>query len=211
MLVGQSQGGATVIAALGYAPAYAHELHLLGAVSTGAMYTPPYPLQRPPADPNKVDDTIAYQYYSVLAAQQIDPSLKPAEIFKPRGEALFEHARSTCVIPLEADVDLEGLTPANALQPGAHARLAAWWNSWQRFPTLKFAQPVFVSIGSEDPGAPGQRALVKDACAAGTVVEGHLYPGHDHSGTVNLSLEDSVPFAKRLLASQPITPRCSVD
>jgi len=210
VLIGQSQGGAAVVAAAGYAPDYARDLHILGAVSTGAMYTPPYPLQRPPAHPDKVEGTIAYEYYSVLAAQQIDPTLKPSEIFTPRGEALFEHARSTCVIPLEADVELAGLTPANALQPSGRARLAGWWSAWQRFPTLKFAIPLFISIGSDDPGAPGQRALVKDACAAGTVVEAHGYPGHDHNGTVNRSLEDSVPFIKRLLAGQAIAPRCTV-
>ncbi|HEX7853084.1 MAG TPA: lipase family protein [Sphingobium sp.] len=211
LLVGQSQGGAAVVAAAGYAPSYARDLHILGTISTGAMYTPPYPLKRPPADPDKVEETIAYQYYSVLAAQQIDPTLRPSEIFKPQGEALFEHARSTCVIPLEADVVLAGLTRANALQPGGQARLASWWSAWQRFPTLKLEQPLFVSIGSDDPGAPGQHALVKDACAAGTIVEGHVYDGRDHSGTVNLSLSDSVPFAKRLLAGDAVAPRCLPD
>jgi len=56
--------------------------------------------------------------------------------------------------------------------------------------------------------APGQRALVKDACAAGTVIEAHVYPGHDHQGTVNLSLADSVPFVRRVFAGQPVTPQC---
>ncbi|AYJ88144.1 alpha/beta hydrolase [Sphingomonas paeninsulae] len=211
VLVGQSQGGAAVIATAGYGPSYAPDIHILGAIATGAMYTPPYPLKSAPVDLNKVEETIAYQYYSVLAAQQIDSSLQASEIFTPRGEALFEHARSTCVIPLEADVVLAGLTRANALKPGAQARLASWWSDWQRFPTLKFAQPVFVSIGTDDPGAPGQRALIKDACAAGTTIEAHVYPGRDHSGTVNLSLDDSVPFARRLIAGEHIVPRCAVD
>jgi hypothetical protein len=53
-----------------------------------------------------------------------------------------------------------------------------------------------------------QGALVKDACAAGTQVVWRRYPGLDHSGTLNASLADSLPFARSLLAGQPVASNC---
>jgi hypothetical protein len=40
-------------------------------------------------------------------------------------------------------------------------------------------------------------------------VEAHFYPGQDHSGTVNASLVDSVPFVKKAFAGQSIAGNCS--
>ena len=75
---------------------------------------------------------------------------------------------------------------------------------------FKLSGPVFMGIGAadKDVNPQTQLALVKQACAAGTVVEAHLYAGLDHSGTVNGSLPDSLPFVRRALAGEPITPRC---
>ncbi|MBV9139446.1 MAG: hypothetical protein JO115_00720 [Pseudonocardiales bacterium] len=53
-----------------------------------------------------------------------------------------------------------------------------------------------------------QQRLASDACAAGSTVELHIYPGLDHSPTVNASLVDSIPFARKAFAGQPITGNC---
>ena len=53
--------------------------------------------------------------------------------------------------------------------------------------------------------------LVADACKAGTVVEGHLYHGLGHSETVNASLQDSIPFAKKVIAGEKIQSICKPD
>jgi hypothetical protein len=53
--------------------------------------------------------------------------------------------------------------------------------------------------------------LVADACKAGTVVEGHLYHGLGHSETVNASLKDSIPFAKKVIAGEKIQAICKPD
>ena len=81
VLVGQSQGGSAVFAAAGYAPAYAPELAIRATVATGTIYNAsPATLASLPKfesayrrDPERVDPTLAYQFYSVLSAQQIDP------------------------------------------------------------------------------------------------------------------------------------------
>jgi hypothetical protein len=46
------------------------------------------------------------------------------------------------------------------------------------------------------------------ACHEGSTVEAHYYEGSDHSGAVNASLVDSVPFVKKLLAGQRIAGNC---
>lgn len=213
LLVGQSQGGAAVFAAAGYAPVYAPDLHILGTVGTGVMYSPP----RKPgavsagpafADPHKVQPTIAYQYYSILSAQQVDPSIKATDVLTDLAAPLIEEARGSCLFSLEEDVVVLGLTPATAYRAGGRARLQPWWDAFQKFPTLKIRQPVFIGVGATDTLAPSDIALIHDACAAGTVVEGHVYAGHDHMATVNASLRDSIPFVRKLLAGQPITPSC---
>ena len=70
--------------------------------------------------------------------------------------------------------------------------------------------PVFIGSGDQDHDAAPARqlALVRDACAAGSVVEAHLYAGLDHSATVNASLKDSVPFVRKVMAGEAISPIC---
>jgi hypothetical protein len=72
---------------------------------------------------------------------------------------------------------------------------------------------LFVGTGEidKDVSPKGQLALVADACAAGTIVEAHLYAGLDHNGTVNASLKDSVPFARKVMQDVAITPQCAPE
>jgi pimeloyl-ACP methyl ester carboxylesterase len=209
LLVGQSQGGAAVFAAAGYAPGYAPDLDVRGTVATGVMYRPPGEAAAAPAErSHKLDPTLAYQFLSVLAAQQYDPSLKASEILTDQALPLLEQARVSCLDTLEEDVEGLGLTAADAIQPGAEARLAPWWDAYQRFPTLQLKQPVFIGAGADDGLAPAQLALARNACAAGATVEIHLYLRRDHSGAVNTSLQDSLPFARKVIAGEPIQPIC---
>jgi predicted esterase len=79
------------------------------------------------------------------------------------------------------------------------------------YPTVKLEQPLFVGTGEADRDVPPamQGALVKDACAAGARVTWRRYAGLDHSGTVNASLADSLPFVRDLLAGKPAPEGCS--
>lgn len=219
LLVGQSQGGIGVFAAAAYQTRYAPELGVKGSVATGVIYrdpkATPIPLQR---DPNKVDDSLAYGFFGFVVDQQHDPSLKPEEVFTEQGLPLVAQARQACLSQVASDVVGNGLTIANARLatpgPGYQKYLAdAPRRSarYSEYPTLAIPHPVFIGTGADDvtPSAISQLALMRDACAAGTVVEGHLYAGLGHSATVNASLKDSVPFAKKAIAGQPIQPRCA--
>jgi hypothetical protein len=78
------------------------------------------------------------------------------------------------------------------------------------YPTLKIATPVFIGTGAEDIDTPAamQKTIVEGACAAGSTIEWHVYPGLDHSATLNRSFTDSRVFAARVMAGEPIAGTC---
>ena len=147
--------------------------------------------------------------YIALMAQQNNPALKTSDAFTERALPLLELARNTCVGPLFSDVTAAGLSRGNAYKPGPAGPCSP------RSPPRSPMRPSNCRIRcSSAPGrkqdvAPSsQLALAKDACAAGTVVEAHLYAGLSHSPTVNASLKKSLPFVRKVLAGEQITPIC---
>lgn len=222
VIVGQSQGGAAAFGAASYAPTYAPDVGLKGAVGTGVIYRrhssqPPLPSTSLPASPNLVDSAIAYSIYGFLISQQHEPSLQPSDLFTKKGIALVEQARGGCLTGLMNDVVTAELTRANTFLEKPSARYQEFLkgsdaraDKYSIYPTLKLEVPIFIGTGASDvtPAAVNQLALMRDACAAGSVVEGHLYAGLGHSATVNASLVDSIPFAKKVIAGEKITPVC---
>jgi len=209
VIVGQSQGGGAAFSAAAFAPAYAPELPIRGTVATGVPYFGPK-VPRAPADPNAVDTGLAYIFYLVLMAQQTDPSLVAADLLTPAAVPVFETARFTCVDRLEEDITILGLTDAGAMRAALLPVLVKHFPDFM-YPTVALKTPVFIGTGAADQDVRPvvQEALVKDACAAGTTVEAHIYAGLTHSQTVNASLRDSLPFVRKVLAGQPIAPVCS--
>ena len=101
------------------------------------------------------------------------------------------------------------VTVENALRKNPDAAIAKALVLTQ-YPSLKFTKPVLIGTGLADVTAfpEGQYNVVIAACYAGSTIEHHYYPGKDHSGTVNASLVDSVPFVKRILAGQVVAGNC---
>jgi len=209
LIIGQSQGGAGAFAAGAYAATYAPKLGVKGSIGTGVIYTVGSK-NVGEQDPDKVDPALAYGFYTLLAAQQYDPSIDPRDFYTDKALPLFEQARTSCLSALVSDVVGTGLTPANAKKDYKGDQLKPWL-AQVSYPTLKLAQPIFIGTGAEDktPAAATQVALMQDACKAGSVVQGHLYKGLGHSETVNASLKDSIPFARQVISGQPVTPNCS--
>lgn len=209
LIIGQSQGGAGAFAAGAYAATYAPKLGVKGSIGTGVIYTVGSK-NVGEQDQSKVDPALAYGFYTLLAAQQYDPSIDPRDFYTDKALPLFEQARSSCLSSLVSDVVGTGLTPANAKKDYQGDQLKPWL-AQVSYPTLKLAQPIFIGTGAEDktPAAATQVALMQDACKAGSVVQGHLYKGLGHSETVNASLKDSIPFARQVISGQPVTPNCS--
>jgi hypothetical protein len=193
VIVGQSQGAHAALSATGLATAYAPTLRIKGTVATGVAGGPQYSASR---------KTSTLLFLILHKLQALDPAFQPSDYLTEAGKRGFAAAATTCVrpgptVPLE---DVLKVWPDRAKVDAV-----------EDWPTLRFAQPVFVGIGLADTAAQPefQYGTAAAACRAGTIVETHYYPGQDHGGAVNASLIDSVPFVKRLLAGQPVAGNCA--
>lgn len=139
-----------------------------------------------------------------------DASFDPEAIFTPKGLAAYHEAADTCLHPMMDKAKADGLAFKNAMKPGYLKALAPALEAMS-YPTMKLKQPLFVGTGEVDKDvSPAlQNGLVKAACAAGTVVQAHIYKGLNHDQTVNASLPDSAIFTKEVMEDQPVTPNCS--
>ena len=210
VLVGQSQGGGAAFGTAGIAPAYAPDVKLLGTVATGT----PYLGLRPPEAANPSDHVspqMAYAMYAVTTAKLVQPDFDPATVFLPEAMPALNAASGACVGAMAERLIAEKRTERNSFQPGGVARLFGAIGPVTGYPTLALAQPVFMGIGGKDIDVPTamQQKLAQDTCAAGTRVQSQLYAELDHSGVVNASLKDSVPFVRKLLSGEPVTSSCN--
>ncbi|HIH5534586.1 TPA: alpha/beta hydrolase family protein [Klebsiella oxytoca] len=140
---------------------------------------------------------------SVRAALKQFPlknELNPADYFQDKALPLLKEANHLCITPLNDEVMKAGLNAANALKPGVDSLLNASVET-MLYPTLKIDHPVFIGIGSVDINVPTamQKRFADAVKSAGTRADVHIYEGLDHSGTVNPSLRDSVPFLIKTL------------
>jgi pimeloyl-ACP methyl ester carboxylesterase len=215
VIVGQSQGAHAALSAALLAKDYAPGVKLLGTVATGVSIYAPF---APPTKVPQVDvpHRTGGGFNAVLPLLDLhtfmilDPGFDPSQYLSDAAKPAFDLVRTACETDLEQAVDRNHLTAQNALKkkPDDATAKAA---SYERYPTPRFAQPVFIGSGLADVIAfpEGQYDFVMTACYAGSTVEAHYYPGKDHSGTVNASLVDSVPFVKKVFADQSIAGNCT--
>ncbi|MGD7069874.1 lipase family protein [Acetobacter sp. AAB5] len=209
---GQSQGGGAAFSAGAEAVIYAPELQVKGTIATGLPYFSPHvPLGNSTSQPNTVDPNIAYIFYVARTAQQLDPSLKAESLFTPHALSIYAQATNSCVDDLIAKVSAASLTDANTLLPGATQRVLGVMMPYYIYSHLKLSAPLFVGTGlkDQDVNPVAQQALVHDSCAAGTVVENHIYPNKAHIEAWLASSSDAMHFANHLLKGEKITSSCS--
>lgn len=211
IIVGQSQGGGAAFATAAFAPDYAPELQILGTIATGTPYLALKAMAANTAhDPNEVRPQFSFMaLLAINLQQQTTPRPGLSQIFSERALPYVEEARSTCIFQLENDAVFAGISDANGYTGGMTKLLMPHVQALM-YPTLKLKQPLFMGIGDKDVDVPTQTQLMlaEDACAAGTVVQAHLYKGYDHNDTVNGSLKDSLPFARALLTGKKVAPVC---
>ena len=214
MIVGQSQGAGAAFASAAYAPAYAPALHVRGVVATGIPYMSPEVIKavlhaKPQNSANGIDPVVAYALLIGASEAGLNPAFNPEQAFTERAMPEFHAASEICARPLMERIKAEGLTRANAFAPTLSQALAPAFKT-MAFPTLKLDVPLFVGIGmtDRDVAPQGQLMLVKDACAAGTTVQAHLYKGQDHSQAVLASMEDSAAFTKAVMSGEPVQAVC---
>ncbi|WP_241263134.1 lipase family protein [Parahaliea mediterranea] len=212
VVIGQSQGAGAALATAMYAPDYAGELDIRGVVATGAPYFSAEGLAviQATRPTEEVDPTLGYNFLALSKLSLIDPDFVLEDYVSEQVLPVARSVSDTCYAELKERVVKEGVSynkafkksPANVLQP-AFKRM--------EYPTLALSVPVFIGIGGKDLSTPArmQQALVKDACAAGAVIEAHFYRRGTHSSVVNGSTEDSSVFVEAAFSGVDITGNCN--
>ena len=207
VLVGQSQGAHAAFSTAGWQPDYAPELHVRATVLTGTPFFDDTlsadKLFTGESTGNGGDPKIPYAFYIYLSAADHNPALKPENDFQQKALPLLNEASKLCITPLTQAVMAEKLNADNSLKPAIQSVLKQQTPAL-RYPTLHINHPVFIGIGGNDINVPTamQQHFASQVKAAGTDVEIREYPGLDHSGTVNPSLRDSVPFVLHALSAK---------
>jgi pimeloyl-ACP methyl ester carboxylesterase len=210
--IGQSQGGGGAFATAAYTPEYAPDVNLRGTVATGVPYFSAETLAKFNAAMPRdvVDPTIAYTLLIMHFARQVVPGLDPTEYLTDRALPVYETATKACISDLFGAVRAAELTRNTTFKKDPSPVLRQTYQ-FMTYPTLALRQPTFIGSGEKDRDVPPamQLQLVKDSCAEGAPIQAHLYPGLDHSATVNGSLPDSAPFVKHALAGEPVASNCA--
>ncbi|MFC3943835.1 alpha/beta fold hydrolase [Pseudomonas gingeri] len=212
VVFGQSQGGRAAFATAVYASTYAPDLDIVGVVATGTPYAA---VHQRAADRERsnahgsVVPTFAYNLLRLDTARLLDPSFVPSDYLSEQAIPTYELSQRGCLHEIEQQVMANQLTFDNSFKRSPRAAFAAVTRA-AAYPTLKSDIPVFIGTGGQDRDVfvPDQKALVRDACAAGDRIEWHLYPQLDHSATVNGSLPDSTRFVAKAFAGEWIAGNC---
>jgi len=210
VLVGQSQGAGTVVAAAGYAPSYAPDLQVRGVVATGAPNLSRAAIESGLA--SSATDVMVTGAYAMIGYEltRTHVDFDADDVFTDAGREIETMVGSACLPELMKAAAARNLDPAKAFRPGMLKRLWDTDIELRSFPTLDLQSPVFFGIGAADTAALPMTTLtlVNDLCSRGNVVEAHIYQDKDHSGVVNAAAADAIAFAKAAIAGRPIAATC---
>ncbi|MFE9578950.1 alpha/beta hydrolase family protein [Nocardia sp. NPDC006044] len=204
-VVGQSQGAGAAVFTARYATEFGGSaLDYRGAVGTG---TPAYiedilvPLG-PGVPPVKLSPhTTGYVLYILNGLRTTYPELNIESYLTDAGRTWLAKAREQCLVPLGDELAAQGVIVGNLFSkplaqiPDLHGLLTRYLG----LPESGYDKPLFLGQGLRDTDVITPETLRFAAVlkANGQPVQLHTYP-EDHSGTVNASLPDSVPFVRNL-------------
>lgn len=198
--IGQSQGGGASVYTARYASAYGGKrLDFRGAVGTGTpAYIEDYVKLLGPQDPPLTADLNAYLVYIVASLRDVHPELGINGILTDAGKHYVGLAEVQCDEEFAETMDgvlISTLFEAPmATLPGLDEKLA----DYMAMPESGFDTPVFMAHGAADVDVPYAQTARYAALleANGEPVTFRTYPA-DHSGTMQASLEDTLPFVRR--------------
>uniref|UniRef100_UPI003898F517 lipase family protein n=1 Tax=Nocardia stercoris TaxID=2483361 RepID=UPI003898F517 len=206
-VVGQSQGGGAAVFTARYATELGGPgLDYRGAVATG---TPAYiedalQLGGPGMPPIALGgDTTAYVLYILAGLRTSYPDLDIDSYLTDAGRAWVDRAESSCIGPFAEQLVAEHVVLGDVLArpisslPDSHALL----HNYLGLPESGYDRPLFLGQGlfDIDVVTPETLRFAATLTAAREPVTVRTYPT-DHSGTVNMSLRDSIPFMQGLFA-----------
>ncbi|MCR8959840.1 lipase family protein [Variovorax sp. S2] len=204
LLAGQSQGSGAAVGAARLAREYAPELNVLGAVATGLVSTfPAGPVSQPVRNSSNM-------FLAFAAGGLRDDGPRIDDIVSNKGHQLLEAARSGCtgdVMRLARRLRVADLGEALSISP---ERLAELRLPLTDMPMGNIGVPLFVGTGLADATITPvrQHAAVAALCAAGNNVTWSRYEGHGHDGALHGSFDDSLAFARAVLAKKKISSNC---
>ncbi|MFI9401765.1 alpha/beta hydrolase family protein [Nocardia sp. NPDC052316] len=205
VVVGQSQGGGAAVYTARYATEFGGpELDYRGAVGTGvpAYIEDILTLLGPGMPPVKLSPhTTGYVLYILNGLRTTYPELNIESFLTDAGRRWLAEAREACLVPLGDELAAEGVVVGNLFSkplnqiPDLHGLLTRYLG----LPESGYDKPVFLGQGLRDTDVITPETLRFAAVlqANGQPVRLHTYP-EDHSGAVNASLRDSVPFVRGL-------------
>jgi len=212
VLIGQSQGAAAAFATAGHAPDYAPEINVRGVVATGIPYFTPRTIEIiQETRPNDVvDPMLGYNFLALTLVEQIDPNFKASDFVSDEGLPTATAVDTTCHRDVKSLVTERALTYNKSFKTSPNEPLKLAF-AQMGYPRLDVPVPAYIGTGVIDRDTPlrMQANLIKQACAAGSVIQSNIYPGKDHLTVLNHSTMDSIPFVKAAFAGDTLTGNCN--
>lgn len=204
VIAGQSQGAGAALGVARLARKYAPDVHLLGVVATGPNSTFP---NGPVAVPERNSSNM---FLSFVSGGLRDDGPKIDDIVSPRGRQLLDLARRACTEELgELAQSLKIRSLADTLSISLE-QLAPYRIPVTDMPLGATNVPLFIATGLADETVEPfrQHAAVAALCASNNDVTWRRYEGLDHDATLNGSFDDSLVFARALLAGERVGSDC---
>ena len=205
VVAGQSQGAGAALGVARLARKYAPDVQVLGIVATGPNSTFP---EGPVAVPVRNSSNM---FLSFVSGGLRDDGPAIDDIVSPRGRQLLDTARRACTDELAAlarSLEVRSLadTLSITLEQLAPHRIPV--TDMPMGPT-KF--PLLIATGlADDTVEPfRQYAVVAALCSSSNNVTWRRYEGLDHDEALNGSFDDSLAFARSLLAGETVSGNCS--
>ncbi len=202
--IGQSQGGGGSVYTARYATAYGGRgLDYRGAVGTGTpAYIENYVMLLGPQTPpvQITPDLSAYLTYIVASLRYVHPELGIDGILTATGKKYVALSERLCDEQFAARLEHDGVAVGEFFSapmvslPGIEPTL----RDYMAMPESGFDKPFFMGHGAADTDVPYAQTARYAAVlrANGEPVTFKTYPT-DHSGTMAMSLADTIPFVRR--------------
>lgn len=205
VIVGQSQGAHAAATAGLLQPEIAPGIDLRGIVLTGWPGT----MEMPPLHMDRYDLAAMLYIRFLPTYSAIDPSFRPESVLTADGLAAYEAFRTTCGSTANrafmARAPVTNTLFSRDITPLEHRA-----QPYRAYPPLRFPAPVFLGIGLADELTEPRLSFDagKRACALGSNISIHLYPGFGHGTTVLRSQEDSIGWVRAAFAGNAPAGQC---
>lgn len=205
VIVGQSQGAHTAANSGLIQQEVAPSLKLRGVVLTGWPGT----MEMPALRMDQYDPWSVFYMRALPTYAAIDPDFRPESVLTPEGRKTYETFLAGCGSAATRTFMARGPV-VNTLFTRDITPLETRAQPLRAYPPLRFKVPVFLGIGLADEQTFPRPTFdaAKRACALGSNIAIHMYPGFNHAGTVLRSQEDSLGWVKAVFGGKNPKGQC---